>query len=255
MNRYVESRTPSRVRAFAAAALAALLVACDSGPKSGTWANGASNTTPQATQQPSTPPTELRVSSDPRWPHAISGQVFDAYSGVVGKATVVLFVEIPGVGFRSLDVSSDENGVFTVSGLPDSRVSVMAWKSGFVQPCAVTIDLRSSLALQVEVTSLSTLDSLDPPRPQSAHGTSLTGMVFETVDGGKYPIAGAEFWAEEYDDRALATTRSDLQGRYFLCNLPRRVALYVSKPGNSLALITAIDASQSPTLDIELKRR
>jgi hypothetical protein len=88
----------------------------------------------------------------------------------------------------------------------------------------------------------------------------LTGVVFEIAKGAKQPIAGEEFWAEaeswaeQYDDKPVATTRSDLRGGYFLCNLPRGISLFVSKPGFTTVVVNRIDASQSPTLDIELKR-
>ena len=82
-----------------------------------------------------------------------------------------------------IEVSTDQNGQFTVSGLPSSYVMLYVFKNGFVQPCAVLPVVTGSLALQVEVTSLSTLENLDPPRPQSARGISLTGVVFEIANG------------------------------------------------------------------------
>jgi hypothetical protein len=184
-------------------------------------------------------------------PHALVGQVFDAYSGVV-SADVAFFVETAGWG-RGDGVRTDASGQFTVYA-PDSMINVYAYKPGFVQQCAARLTVRSSLYVQLEVTSKATLLSHDPPRPQSASGPSLSGTVFEVSNGVRQPVTGADFWVEQYDDMAVATTVSDLAGGYFVCNLPYTVGIYVTKPGFETARVF-VDPSQTPVLDIELKRR
>jgi hypothetical protein len=186
------------------------------------------------------------------WPHAVSGQVFDAYSGVVANANVNFFVEFSGGGGGTTAIS-DQNGQF-LGYLPDSRINVHVYKTGFVQPCAVSAEVRSSVALQIEVTAVATLNSVSPPRPQSARGPSLTGTVFEMSNGIRMPVADAEVWIQQYDDIPVATTRSDLSGGYFACSLPNRVGMYVSKPGFRLAFV-AVDPSLTPSLDVELQRQ
>jgi hypothetical protein len=100
------------------------------------------------------------------------------------------------------------------------------------------------------MTSLSTLESFDPPRPQWAHGDSLTGVIFEVTNGMRKPIAGAQLWAQEFDGISVATTVSDLRGAYFLCNLPAIARVWVVKQGFPPEIV-GIDSSQT-TRDIQL---
>jgi len=221
--------------------MTALLAAChsDSGPQSGPAALATAPTLP-----------------GPDNPHAVSGQVFDAYLGGLADTVVGFFVETR--GGRGLDVRTDQNGQF-MAYLPDSRISVFVAKAGlpnpeYVQPCAVQTEVRGSIDLQVEVMSSSTLQSLSPPRPQVVRGATLTGTIFETANGVRTPVMGAALWAEEYDDLAVATTLSDFQGGYFLCNLPRTIGLYVTKAGFRLAHVP-ITPAETPIVEIELVRR
>jgi hypothetical protein len=81
-------------------------------------------------------------------------------------------------------------------------------------------------------------------------GNTLTGTIFETVDGVRQPVPGAAVWAYNENDVDLASTKSDLQGRYFLCNLPPVVALTVAKDGYQIEVVPAVGER-----DVELKRR
>jgi hypothetical protein len=172
---------------------------------------------------------------------------------VIGDARVEVWVQHAQIGYYKGRVFTDADGQFSVASLPESQLMVTAHKPGFVQQCAVIAQVPTSGPVQLELTSESTLDSLNPPRPQSAREPSLTGVVFETVNGVNQLIAGAEFWVENEAERVVATTRSDLQGRFFLCNLPRYVWAYVSKPG-FMGRFVAVDGSQSTVVEIELSR-
>jgi hypothetical protein len=235
---------------FSLAALftAAILGACDSGP-----------------DPPPRPPSgqtnaaffyvNFSCTHSPDYPHALVGQVFDAYSGVVADATAELFVEFAVLGRRHgqwCNVRTDQSGQF-VTYVPASKINVHIDKPGFVQPCAVAAEMPGP-ELRVEVTSTATLESLDPPRPQSAQGASLTGVIFEVTNGVRKPVAGAKLLAQRFDGIDVAATVSDLQGGYFLCNLPEVARIWVIKPGFP-AEVFAIDSSQSSsqtTRDIEL---
>ena len=248
----------SAARLRAVLIVTALLAACDSdsGPQRGPAAP-APAATPAPTLGPTPAPTPAfqQQTPGPDNPHAVSGQVFDAYSGGVADAVV----RIAESSYSwSIGVRTDQDGQF-IAYLPESQISVFVGKAGaprpeLVQPCAVQAEVRGSVDLQVEVMSSSTLQSLSPPRPQLARGATLTGTIFETIDGIRSPVTGAELWAEEYDDRAVATTLSDFQGGYFLCNLPPRIGLYVTKAEFRLAYVS-ITPAETPMVDIELQRR
>jgi hypothetical protein len=237
---------------FSLAALltAALLGACDSGPDPPRSPSGQTNA-PSGQSNAGVFVFDYGCTQSPYQPHALVGQVFDAYSGVVADASAELFVEFAVNGRRHGEwcyVRTDQSGQFVLYA-PDSTINVHFEKPGFVQPCAVAAEVPGP-ELRVEVTSTSTLESLDPPRPQSTQGASLTGVIFEVTNGVRKPIAGAKLLAQRFDGIDVATTVSDLQGRYFLCNLPAVARVWVIKPGLPPEVFS-IDSSQT-TRDIEL---
>lgn len=185
-------------------------------------------------------------------PHAVSGHVFDAHYGMIASADVNFFIESSGGG-RGATAISDQNGQF-LGYLPDSRISVHVHKEGFVQPCAVSAEVRASVALQIEVVSATTLNSVSAPRPQSVSGIPLSGTILDGSTGTPQPVANAYVWIEQYDDFPVATTRSDLSGHYFACNLPTTVVMYVSKPGFRTAQ-AVVNPLQTPTFDVTLQRQ
>ena len=80
-------------------------------------------------------------------------------------------------------------------------------------------------------------------------------MIFETTQAGRQPIADAHVYAEQVPDGPSAHTKSDLQGGFFLCNLPAgNTHLYVWAPGFSPGDVEWFDPSQAARLEIELKR-
>ena len=204
--------------------------------------------------------SDVRTGFVPRvGPHTIEGQVFDPYSGVVAGASINLWVQGAGAGYSYWwahgPLHSDEAGRFSAPSLPEAQITILAFKDGFVQPCAVILDLRESVAVNVEMAAESTLSAPNPPQPQSAQAPTLTGIVYETTDVGRQPVEGARLWAEHLLEVGAATSVTDPDGAYFLCNLPQRLALWVTKPGFSDTVIWQVDTSQSSVLDIEMKRR
>jgi hypothetical protein len=208
--------------------------------------------------------SEVRTGLPPTvGPYTIEGQVFDAYAGPIADAALNLWVERDGGGGYSYwwahgPLISDQSGRFRAPDLPAARIAIWAFKTGFVQPCAVTVaDLHSDLTLNVEMTSESTLNALDPPRPQSAREPWVTGMIFENTPTGRQPVVGADLFADLHGmgGTGVATTRSDQRGSYFLCNLPADTFLSVAMPGFLDTMVGPIDVSQSTTRDIELRRQ
>jgi hypothetical protein len=192
----------------------------------------------------------LAASAD--YPYLVTGRVFNPYTGLVTDAVVHFFVETTRGGDAPGNVRTDANGQFAIHA-PESTITVYVDKPGFVQQCVVQTPVRGDIALQVELTTTGTLLNTNAPRPHSASGPSVTGSVFEVTNGVRRPIAGAAFWLEYYDDRAAATTQSDLEGNYFLCNVTQRATLHVTKLGYRMATL-AIEA-QTATLDVQLELR
>ena len=228
---------------------AILLCACDDGSGGGS----VPHTSAAAPARPGLNGTRLSG------PHTVEGQVFDPYTGPIAGAGVNLWVQQGGWGvsywWSNGALWTDEQGRFTAPDIPDSQISVHAVRDGYVQQCAVTVALRSNVTLNVEMTSESTLESPTPPPPQSARGTHVTGLIFETTQAGRQPVAGAHVLADQAPDWAFANTISDLQGKFLLCNLPAAYTfLHVGTPGFSGSDVELTDPSKVTRLEIELKR-
>jgi hypothetical protein len=245
------------LRRVLALSAVALVAACGSGDGSGPSPSGISPAlAPLMPIGPADPGPDsgswCATSGNPNFPHVVSGQVFDAYAGQIAGARADLFVEATGWG-RGCSVLADQSGQY-VAYLPESQISVHTDKPGFVQPCAVSAEVRNSITIDIEVTSVSTLESLDPPRLQSARGMNLDGVIFESVSGANAPVVGAQIWVQYYDDIPVATTLSDQRGGYFVCNLRDVVGIYVSKSGYTTEFVV-VRPLETPTRDIEVKRR
>jgi len=193
--------------------------------------------------------------------HTITGMVFDAYEGPVANVSVNAFILLPTFGYSwtwahpGKIIYTDSAGRFSVPEIPDATVMIHigGWLAGYLQPCAVTLDVRADVVRDIEVVSADTLNSFAPPRPLLVSEPTITGMVYETTEAGVQPVAGAIVAADTaMIDRAMTLT--DLSGRYFLCDMePSEVALGVYKDGYVSRYVWPIDESQ-PSIDIEIER-
>ena len=195
----------------------------------------------------------------PHWgPYTLTGDVFSATDGMIANVPVDIWVDLGQSGYSywwaNGEVRSDAAGRFDAPNLPDSQVSVFVFKDGYVQPCAVNAAVHGDVAVRVEMMAVSTLDALDPPRPQTSVAPALTGSIYETTAAGRQAVDGATLWVESAIERPLATTVSDRGGGYFLCNLGKDVYIYVNKDGFVGQYLGPIDASQPAVLDVELIR-
>jgi hypothetical protein len=192
-------------------------------------------------------------------PYSVEGEVFAFATGVIGGASIDLWVQQRKTGYSYWSVNgplaSDGIGRFTAEDLPASQITIKAGAVGHVQPCAVRAQVPSEVPIRVEMIPISTLDVLNAPRPQLSTEPSVTGIVIEhTVDGDE-PVAGAYVSVEEFMDIGIADTVSDRGGRFFLCNLGKAAYVRVGKRGFGERLIGPIDSSsESQTLEIVLER-
>lgn len=257
MTRHRNSRrSPNVHRAAPLLATLLALAACSSDSEG----KGATSTAPAGAAPPAAPTAGASSPSSQvlaGGPYTITGEVVSFESGVIADAAIDLWVQTPTFGFSywwaNGPLRSDGLGQF-VANVRGSDITILAHKTGFVQPCAVKLSVSDHRAVRLEMIPVSSLDSLDPVRPQLSTEPTLTGVIYETTPDGRQPIAGADLWAEHLLEVAQATTRSDRGGGYFLCNLGPATYLYVGKPGFETRYLGPIDASQSRVLDIELER-
>ena len=192
-------------------------------------------------------------------PYTIVGQVFDAHSGGVPGAGMNIWVQQARGGYSYVwangRLATNSAGEFIAPNFPDATLSFWAVKPGFVQPCVVNAVVPPSGVVQIELVADATLAVLDPPRPLVVRGTVLTGTVFETVNGVRQPVVGAGVEANTEYEVVIATTKTDLQGRFFLCNVPKGVLLYVGGTGFVLRDLWLPDSTTVSPLEIELQRR
>lgn len=208
------SRHPPRLSYRTASLLAWCVLAsfsagCDSTP-----------VTPAA-PSPAAPPTP------PAARHTLSGTVSELVDGlprpVGADLTVWVWVEQGTMG-SSQSARTDQNGRYSLP-VPDSRVFATSAKRGALQPCLATTEVRSDTTLDVELISESdTLSARVPDRWLSAHPL-VTGIVYAPTEGGRLPLSGATITADVLVDVYQAFTKTDEQGRFFLCriNAPIRI--------------------------------
>jgi hypothetical protein len=136
--------------------------------------------------------------------------------------------------------------------VPAAQISVWASTPGFVQPCAVTAAVTDNIEVDVELVSQASIEA-DARLPRTASGPILSGVVFETTSNGRMPVARATDWAEDSVGVTLATTQTDINGCFLVCNLPGSAWLTISEPGFQLVSRPATDLSAS-VFELELKR-
>jgi hypothetical protein len=206
-------------------------------------------------------PSDPGTASPPPGPHTVEGEVFAFATGMIGGASINLWVQQSQGGYSYWwahgPLRSDDLGLFEAPDLPDSHVSVDARKEGYMQPCAVTSDVRGDVSVRVELMPTSAFDVVSAPRPQLAVEPSVSGVVFETTATGRQPVAGAVVWLEETMGITYANTLSDRSGGYFVCNvgsLPTAAWLTVRKDGFETHSVGPVNSSEAAVVDIELMR-
>jgi len=144
-------------------------------------------------------------------------------------------------------------GLFEAN-VPESYIFLLADSDNFVQPCAVRSRVTQDLEVRIEMLPKSALNVLNAPRPQLSVEPSITGRIFETRSDGRRNVAGASLRAQDALETGLATTRSDLGGAFYLCNLPEDSYIDIRKVGFNPILVGPIGGAEAAVFEIELVR-
>jgi hypothetical protein len=135
--------------------------------------------------------------------------------------------------------------------VPDAEISGYAATDAFLQPCAVRAQVRSDLTVDIELVPAGS--SGPDLRPRTAAGLpEFSGAVFERTVDGRQPVPGVDVWAENFADTPIARTRTDVDGRLFMCNLPDSLVVWLTKPG-FVTWHGTVDTRGAP-FEVELKR-
>lgn len=194
----------------------------------------------------------------PSGPFMVQGNVYTATGGAVSASPVNLWVQTAGIGFSYWfaygRTYADAAGHYVASNLPSSESSLFAAGDGYRQPCAVIFNPETTQLADAELVTVESLNAFNPLHPQSGSAPALTGFAYEVTAAGRVPVTGAELWAEKYMDTGIATTRTDLSGRFYLCHLPKNVYVYVGKSGFKERWLGPLDGSASQDIEVELTR-
>lgn len=213
--------------------------------------------------------------------HAIAGDVFSFQAGMIDGARVLISaVDKNGRHWSYLPEGqgdalpySDGNGRFTVAAaLPfPASITVLAEHEGYVQPCRVSTTADADVDIRVEMLPLSSFEATYSPHPQSSSEPSVTGHVFEVTEQGRTPVVGATVRVDEplpadgrlaysgnHNEKPMtirvATSRSDGDGGFSVCNLGPPVYLRVSKVGYAEQEVGPIDATTTQAVEVQLER-
>jgi hypothetical protein len=133
---------------------------------------------------------------------------------------------------------------------------VTAYKEGFVQQCAATVVMRAGVSLDLQLTSIANLSAAHPL--SDAGFRTLSGTVFESMPAGRRPVADAAVSA--YSEalpygEAVAFTKSDAAGRYWLCGISQgRIPYLVAEKQGYNSNASPVDPGTDTTFDIQLRR-
>jgi hypothetical protein len=175
----------------------------------------------------------------------------------LANVRVYAWVQIGPYGYSRGDVPTDTRGSYRVDLLPLGSTVFLypAYPPSDNQPCASIVELADSVAaMDIE------LVPQEYPLPEAATSLPLiTGIVYEMKGNVRQPVAGAylNFDTQSHsanDFPSLATTTTDVAGRYALCRLPSGGNLHVEKDGY-VPYIHDVVVTGSSQLDIELKKR
>ena len=130
-------------------------------------------------------------------------------------ATVGAFVILTnGRGYGLGPATTDADGRYQLYA-PNGHVVLVAGAPHSYQPCAAIATVNGANS----VTDIELVDSALTRPATTTDSPTLSGVVYRMTVAGRQPVAGAiiEF---EYPPVIAATTITDAQGRYSLCQLP-----------------------------------
>jgi hypothetical protein len=182
--------------------------------------------------------------------YSVSGVVSKTVDGIsrpVPDRQVHLWIQVSNGGFTRV-VATDASGRFTTS-LPPGRVFANAWHPpDEQQPCLASAAVNRDTTLDVEL-----LPTDGPSAPPSAASPLITGFVYESTPQGRKPVGGVHISVDAANDVWVAYTKTDDEGRFFLCRVNAPVQMVVSGNGYQ-DWWQSIPGTGDMQLEIELRR-
>jgi hypothetical protein len=126
------------------------------------------------------------------------------------------------------------------------------------QPCAITIEPAGDTIADIYVVRDASHLGAHLPAALVGRGPTLSGQVYEISSGGRRPLANVDVFldANYGDERLIARTLTDEDGRYVFCSVPFLPGLTVTASSSGFDyFFSSGDLTGRSALDIELRRR
>ena len=154
----------------------------------------------------------------------------------------------------------DANGRYRLNVPEGARVRIQAGANGaFYQPCAITLHTVGNANRDVRVVSDTAQLGAQLPAELLALTPTLSGFVYEVADDGRrIPVRDARVELDGLFGLGLpiATTMTDVNGRYVLCGLDGDTSTYLFASKTAYSLFEAtVRLGGNTTRDIEMRRR
>ena len=179
--------------------------------------------------------------------YVVSGMLSETVAGVsrpLAGQKVVLWT-----GNSTETVSTDEHGRYAAQ-MPKSRVFVSGWHPpDQQQPCLASAAVDKNTTIDVEVVPVGSSSI-----PASAVSPMITGFVYETTPQGRNPLRGVHVSVDAAVDVWVAYTRTDITGRFVLCNVNVPVQIVVSAGNGYQDWWQSIPGTGDLSFEIELRR-
>jgi hypothetical protein len=154
-------------------------------------------------------------------------------------------------GYAAGSVRTVQGGLYVYPTLPPSLVVVQLWNADWDHPCASFVQLESNgtIVNGEVVASTRPIYNATPTPP------ALIGVVYERTPEGKRPVAGARVFFETLFEIIAATTTTDEEGRYSLCNLPTMTPFITPYKAGYAVTPRPVAVSGVMAMDLELIRQ
>jgi len=142
----------------------------------------------------------------------------------VADAAVNLWVNAGRYGYSywwaNGPVHTAADGTFQLPNLPAASGTLLVFKSGYAQQCAVPpASLDQNPNMEVALVARANI-IVDPAAvPASVPGRIVSGRIVQNTQAGTAPVVGAYVGFEPFPDYPAAITYSDADGRYLLCGV------------------------------------
>jgi hypothetical protein len=162
----------------------------------------------------------------------------------------------PTTGHSTGRIETDPDGRFAITMPLGVRLRLKAFDVDRYQPCPVTVDVRGDSAHEVRLITDVRLLGAALPAELREIVPLLYGMVFEATASGRQPVADVMVYLDAYGefDVPVATTRSDINGRFVFCNVTGSATYLNATRTGYRPFSASVPLAGNTMVDVELSR-